>query len=680
MTPAGLTTGALAASFLLSLLAAIAGLGAASPRARRLHHAAMIGSAAVGVVGAAGFLLWQVPRVSFGASGILFQAPIVVDRLSAFFLLIVHAVALMAAWFGATYTEYSAGTEAGATSHAGPGHAHYPVRVVLPVTAVFVLSMQAVVLSGGITSFLLFWEAMSLSAFILVMADGEDESRRAALLYLAIAQFGAGALMVGCGIAGEGSLTATFDTLASTVGLLSPGASATAAALVIFAFASKAGVAPFHAWLPEAHPRAPSHVSALMSGAMLKVALYGLIRFTTTCWPTLHAGWGIGLLALGLTGAAVAAIYANIAREIKRVLAWSSVENIGLAFAMFGFRLVLLGEGLPVLADAVMAALLLHLLAHALFKTGLFLSAGAVMHGAHTGKIEALGGLASRMPRLSAATLGLCLAAAALPPFGSFAAEWMLVQAVLASLGMRRADVAVTGVAMLVGVAFVAGLAVFAMVRLFAFVYLAEPRSDGARLAKEPAAGLYRPVIALAAAVLLLGFLVPWLPPLFPVPFDILGRTASGAWAPSGGQGLQAISLLVVAIAAALGAAWLVQRALGANRSVRRYHTWDCGQPIDASMEYTATGFSAPVRFFLRDIVRAEKHLVFEPVTPSNPWIRNGRMEFRKAGGILAQLYFPVAQLIEAVGDRLRHLQNGVIQFYIALVLATLLLTLWVAL
>ncbi len=321
-------------------MAALAGLATRSRHARALHHAAMIASGAIGVAGAAAFLAWQVPRVSFAASPFLFHAPIVVDWLAAFFLLLVHAVALMASWFAVRYTD---------------DDTHYPPRLVLPLTAVFVLSMQAVVLSSGLAAFLLFWEAMSLSAFVLVMADGEEESRRAALLYLAIAQFGAGALMVGCGILGEGSLFATFDTLASTVGHLTPGASMVAAALVIFAFASKAGLAPFHAWLPEAHPRAPSHVSALMSGAMLKVALYGLIRFTTVCWPTLPAAWGIGLLALGLAGAAVAVIYANIARGFKRVLAWSSVENIGLAFIMFGFQLLLRADGWPVLADAVMA-------------------------------------------------------------------------------------------------------------------------------------------------------------------------------------------------------------------------------------------------------------------------------------------------------------------------------------
>jgi hydrogenase-4 component B len=666
MTPGGLASGALLSAFLLSAAAALIGAVGRSRAMRRLHHAAMIASALTGVAGAGIFLVWKVPALSLGGSPLLFDARLIVDRLSAFFLLLLHAVSLMTSWFGTRYTEDE--------------RRRYPFRAVLPLTAVFVLSMQGVLLASGVAGFLLFWEAMSLSAFLLVMADREEESRRAALLYLAIAQFGAGALIVGCGILGGGSLFATFDTLASGAGMLSPRASTLATALVLFAFTSKAGLAPFHAWLPEAHPRAPSHVSALMSGVMLNVAIYGLLRFTSVCWPSMAAAWGAGLLALGLGGAAVAVIYANIARDIKRILAWSSVENIGLAIGMFGFQVVLRRAGSPVIADAVLAALFLHLLAHALFKSGLFLGAGAIMHAAHTGKIEMLGGLAARMPRLSVAALALCLAAAALPPFGSFVAELMLVQSALAAMATRSATVAAAGVAVLVAVAFVAGLAVFAMVRLFALVFLAEPRSAGARGAVEPAAPLRFPVLALAAGVLALGLLSPWLSFVFPVPLDLLTPTVAAGAAFSGGQGLLVAPALGLAILAALGTAWLLRRALGRPSRIRRFHTWDCGQPIDETMEYTATGFSAPVRFFLRDIVRAEKHLVFRAVVPSNPWITHGEMEFRKVGGLLAGLYFPVARLIENVGASLKRLQNGVIQFYIALILATLLLTLWVAL
>jgi hydrogenase-4 component B len=666
MTAGGLASGALLTALLLSAAAALIGAIGRSRATRRLHHSAMVASALSGVAGAGVFLAWRVPPLSLGASPLLFDAPLVVDRLAAFFLLLLHAVSLMTSWFGARYTEEQ--------------QDHYPVEAVLPITAVFVFSMQGVLLASGVAGFLLFWEAMSLSAFLLVMADREEESRTAALLYLAIAQFGAGALMVGFGILGGGSLFATFDTLASSAGTLSPAASTLAMALVLFAFTSKAGLAPFHAWLPEAHPRAPSHVSALMSGVMLNVAIYGLLRSTSVCWPAMPAAWGAGLLALGLGGAAVAVIYANIAREIKRILAWSSVENIGLAIGVFGFQVVLRRAGATVIADAVMAALFLHLLAHALFKSGLFLAAGAIMRAAHTGKIEMLGGLAARMPRLSVAALALCLAAAALPPFGSFVAELMLVQSALAAMATHHAAVAGAGVAVLIGVAFVAGLAVFAMVRLFSFVFLAEPRSAAARGAVEPAAPLHLPVLALAASVLTLGLLSPWLAFLFPTPFDVLAPALGAGAAFSEGRGLLVVPALGAAILAALGAAWLLRRALGSPSRIRRFHTWDCGQPIDATMEYTATGFSAPVRFFLRDIVRAEKHLVFRAVVPSNPWIRRGEMEFRKAGGALAGLYFPVARLIEHVGASLKRLQNGVIQFYIALILATLLLTLWVAL
>ena len=652
--------------FLLGLgaaaLAALAGLYSRTRGVRRLSHALSALGAAAGLAAAATFLSAGLPPLTLGSSPLLLGAPLVVDRLSAFFLLVLHVVWLMAAWFGAVYTEDE--------------RDKYPPRAVLPLTATFVLGMQGVLLSSGLASFLLFWETMSVASFFLVMADGQDDSRGAALLYLAIAQFGAGALLVGMGLLTGGDILVDFAALPAAMSGLGPGQNALATALVLFAFASKAGLAPLHAWLPEAHPRAPSHVSALMSGVMLKVALYGLIRFTTVCWPALPGAWGIGLLALGLGGAAVAVIYANLARDIKRVLAWSSVENIGLIFTMLGFSILLRSRGLTALADAVAAAMFLHVLAHALFKSGLFFGAGAVIRATHTGKLESLGGLANRMPRFSAGMLALTLAAAALPPFGSFIAEWRLLQALLSALSSRSPDIVVTAVAALTGVAFVAGLAVFAMVRLFAFTFLAEPRSDAARDAHEPALALGGPALVTGGLVLALGVLSPWAGLLLPVPWRGLPETGAGMAASTGvADGLLPLAL-GLSLAGALVAAWL---ARGFPRT-RRYHTWDCGQPIDASMEYTATAFSAPVRHFLRDIVRAEKHVVFQPVVASNPWVRTGRMEFRKAAGLLERVYYPIAQLIEDVGARLKQLQNGVIQFYIALILVTLLVTLWVAL
>jgi hypothetical protein len=184
----------------------------------------------------------------------------------------------------------------------------------------------------------------------------------------------------------------------------------------------------------------------------------------------------------------------------------------------------------------------------------------------------------------------------------------------------------------------------------------------------------------MAAAVVLLGLATPWVSPLVPIGADIPSPPDMAASMVATGSLLWLAPALAAAAVAACAAGWLLRRLLGPATRIRRYHTWDCGQPIDSTMEYTATGFSAPVRFFLRDIVRAEKHVVFRPVVPSNPWIRRGEMEFRKAGGVLAGMYFPIARVIEGTGARLKQLQNGVIQFYIALILATLLLTLWVAL
>jgi formate hydrogenlyase subunit 3/multisubunit Na+/H+ antiporter MnhD subunit len=666
LVQAGLLTGLCG-----SLAAGAVALGAGSRGARTASHAVLAVSAAAGGSAAFVFLAAGLPSLRLGASALFFGAPLAVDRLSAFFLLLLYAVVLLSSWFAWRYTELE--------------RHKYPARAVLPLTALFVAGMQGVLLSTGLAGFLLSWEAMSVASFFLVMADGRDESRRAALLYLAVAQFGAGALLVGMGIVAGGDTFATFDTLAAAAAL-DPGRSTLAALLVVFAFASKAGLTPFHAWLPEAHPQAPSHVSALMSGAMLKVAIYGLLRFTSVCWPDLGTPWGAALLVLGIGGAAKAAIHANLDRDVKRILAWSSVENIGLIFAMFGFSVVLHARGLDAAADIVQAAMFLHILAHALFKSGLFLAAGATATSAGSLKIEALGGLANRMPRLSAGALGLSLAAASLPPFGAFAAEWLLLQGALVALAAGDPRAAVAAVGLLVGLGLVAGLAVFAMVRLFGFVFLAEPRSERARAATEPDAALRGPVLAAAVLVLGLGVLSPWasalLPPGFngrmltfvPFPFE-LGRSALTAHAD-----LVPVAGLALAIAAAAGAGWLLWRGLGRTGGTRRYHTWDCGQPIDASMEYTATAFSAPVRHFLRDIVRAEKHVAFRPMVEGNPWIRKGAMEFRRSAGVLERVYYPIAGLIEGVGARLKQVQNGVIQFYIGLILATLLLTLWVAL
>lgn len=662
----------LLAGFCGSLLAAVVGAAAGSRRARAASHALLAVSAAAGASAAVAFLAAGLPALRLGASALFFGAPLAVDRLSAFFLLLLHAVVLLSSWFGWRYTELE--------------RHRYPAGAVLPLTAVFVAGMQGVLLSTGLAGFLLFWEAMSIASFFLVMADGRDESRRAALLYLAVAQFGAGALLVGMGMVTGGDIFATFETLGDSASALDGGRTTIAVGLIVFAFASKAGLTPLHAWLPEAHPRAPSHVSALMSGAMLKVAVYGLLRFTSVCWPHLAAPWGAGLMVLGLGGAAKAAIHANLDRDVKRVLAWSSVENVGLIFAMFGFSIVLDARGLDTAADIVQAAMFLHILAHALFKSGLFLAAGATATATGSLKIEALGGLANRMPQLSAGALALSLAAASLPPFGAFAAEWLLLQGALVALAAGDPRAALAAVGLLLGLGLVAGLAVFAMVRLFGFVFLAEPRSDAARTAVEPDAALRGPVLAAAVLVLGLGVLSPWASPLLPRGFE--GRVLAfvpfaheaGVAALASHANLLPVAGLALALAAAGGAAWLLRWRAGRVGGTRRYHTWDCGQPIDASMEYTATAFSAPVRHFLRDIVRAEKHVAFRPVVEGNPWIRRGVMEFRRSAGVLERVYYPIASLIEGVGARLKQVQNGVIQFYIGLILATLLLTLWVAL
>ena len=511
----------------------------------------------------------------------------------------------MASWFAATL-------------HRGRSRRTTRRALVLPLTAVFVLSMQAVVLSSGIAEL-----PALLGSDVAVGVPARHGRRRG------------GVAPGGAALPGDRAVrrrrphgrvrhprrrVAVRDVRhagdhASACSRRAP--RRPAAALVIFAFASKAGLAPFHAWLPEAHPRAPSHVSALMSGrdaeggGLRPDPVHG--RLLARRCP---AAWGIALLALGLAGAAVAAIYANIARDIKRILAWSSVENIGLAFAMFGFRLVLRRRGL---AGARRRGDGGALPAPARPRA---VQGGPVPRRRrdhprrrHTGRSKRSAAWPTGCRACRRRRWRCALAAAALPPFGSFAAEWMLVQAVLASLATRRADVVVTGVAVLVG----RGLRRRAggvrdgapvLVRVPRRTAFGRPRAR--RWSPRPACGARSSSLAVGGPGARRARAVA--PAAVPGPVRHRSApTAAGTWAPSGrtgpaARGRRSAAAMAAALAARLAGA---ARARRAPRDVRRYHTWDCGQPIDATMEYTATGFSAPVRFFLRDIVRAEKHLVF---------------------------------------------------------------------
>lgn len=636
----------------LSLLGTgLAGIIAIFGRGKATHRVSMsvlAFSAAAGVISAVHALSQHTP---FGVSAF-----------SPIFFLILNVVTCLVAAYAIAYGERYRET--------------YDLRSLDALTALFVLGMQGVLLAPTPLTFLLFWEVMSVASFFLVMADGAEESIHAALFYLIMTQLGAGALMAGFAILSGGSLSLTFPQIAMTARSVPPQSLTLAFVLLFFGFGSKAGLWPFHVWLPIAHPQAPSHVSALMSGVMLKMALYGFL-LSLTLFPALPGSWGVVVIVIGLVTAIYGALYAVVDRDMKRTLAYSSMENLGLMFLMVGIGMRALALGNTALLVTALSAVVLHAAAHALFKAGLFMGAGTVVAVVHDRSLEKMGGLAKRMPRFSAAMLVLSLAAAALPPSGAFAAEWLLLQHLVSSLsGLSRAD-QVLFVTILAGVAFVSGLAMFAMVKLFGIAFLAQPRSEHAAHATEPSAGLSWPVMVAAFFTVVLGIGAPVFLRLARMTTDkpslVTGYLTAGTTSLSP-------FLLGACGAVLLVAAYALRRLLSQPSHERTFHAWDCGQPITAAMEYTATAFSGPIRFFFRMLLRRDKSVSAKPVVDTNPWIVTRTFSLEIWRVWYEWLYVPVIRAALFASTWVRRLQNGVIQFYIALIVLALAVTVAIAL
>ena len=629
-------------------------------RGKARRRFAMLTLAAATAIGAPTGAAAVVFRPEFQAAPALFGMRIALDPLAAVFFALLNAIACAVSIYAIAYVD---------------GHADaYDVRRLDALTAVFMLGMQGVVLAAAPLAFLACWEIMSIASFFLVMADRKPESLRAALFYLIMTHLGAGAILAGFMLLSGGFMHAGFGWMAAYAQGLPDATLLLAFALFLFGFGSKAGLWPFHVWLPEAHPQAPSHISALMSGVMLKMALYGFLRVLLGILPPLPASWALPIVALGLLSAVFGALYAVVERDLKRLLAYSSIENIGLIFTMVGAALYARGAGLPVLADAALAAAVLHAVAHAIFKSGLFMGAGAIVGQLHTRDLEAMGGLAKRMPRFSGAMLVLALGAAALPPSAAFMSEWVFLQHVLAAV--RTASPFTQGVlvAILSSVAFVGGLAVFAMIKMFGIAFLGRPRGAHAAQAQEPSIGLSAPVFAMAGLTLVVGLGAPALLAVT----GFFGVT-DGRRLVAGGGALSPFSL--AAVFAAVGAAAFMARRLSSDaKHERAYHAWDCGQPTDASMEYTATAFSAPARFFFRLLLRSRKDVQASPIAATNPWIarKTSVLEIRQVWYEL--MYAPIVRAALFVSTQARRLHSGVIQFYIAMILAALIAALVISL
>lgn len=538
-------------------------------------------------------------------------------------------------------------------------------------------SMLLTVVARNAVLFLLAWETMAVSSFFLVMFEGERESvRRAGWTYLVATHIGTAFLLVLFVLLGRrgGSL----DFAAFSLTGAAPGLAAAAFLLAVIGFGTKAGFMPLHVWLPEAHPAAPSHVSAVMSGMMIKTGLYGLARTLTFLGPP-PPWWGWTLVGLGAVSGILGVLFALAQHDLKRLLAYHSVENIGIIGLGLGLGLLGISYAMPTVAFLGFAGGLLHVVNHAVFKSLLFLGAGSVLHAAGTREIDRLGGLLRRMPVTGLTFLVGAAAICGLPPLNGFVSEFLLY------LGALRAIAAVpapsTGalaasVTVIAALALIGGLAVACFTKAFGVIFLGEPRSDHAAHAHEAGPAMRIPMLVLAAACAGIGLGGPCLPILLQ---SAVGILTGGVSAPADLTGIVAVLWRITAVFGglmllALLLACLRSRLL-ADRPVTRAVTWDCGYAAPtARMQYTASSFADPIVRMFRAVLRTHKR--FDPpagLFPASSSLSTSTLDVYKE-----HLYTPVFSAAGRLLARFRWIQHGRLNLYIlCIVLALLALLGW---
>ncbi len=578
------------------------------------------------------------------------------DPLAAFFLVPIVVLSALSAWYG---PDYFGGHD--------PGRAG---RSWLPFNAL-VGGMIGVCLADNALFFLLAWETMALSSFFLVAFDHREEGvRRAAFIYLVAAHVGTAFLLPMFLSFANAAGTADF---AAFSGALTGSAASAAFVLAVIGFGAKAGFVPLHVWLPDAHPAAPSHVSALMSGVMLKTGLYGLIR-TLTFLGVPDAWWGWTLIAVGAVSALIGVLFALAQRDLKRLLAYSSVENVGIVCLSLGVATVGRAAGLQSVAFLGFAAALVHTVNHAAFKGTLFLAAGSAVRAAATREMDRLGGLSRRMPFTAAVFLAGSLAASGLPPFNGFYGEFLLLSGLWR--GVIEADpstaVSMAGAASVLALVF--GLSLIVYIKAFGVSFLGSPRSDAAGDASESPASMTVPMAALAAFCVLGGLawaalfraVIPAAAGAFgPVPLAEAADTSEWLWK------ITSVSGLLVLAAGCVALLRLRRGRPAARASV----TWGCGYgPATARMQYTGSSFVQPATELFGFLLGTRKN-----VRPPEGYFPAGRrFETETPDMSREKLYRPLLAAVSRLFSRIRAIQEGRLQVYVAYMVLTLLaLLLW---
>ncbi len=596
------------------------------------------------------------------------------DTLSGLFYMIIGIAVLSVGFYGPGYVkEYDDKKD--------------PFSVLGLFTGLFISGMLMVLLADDAFFFMIAWELMSVASYFLVSFQHEDAAnRRAAFLYLIMAEVGAISIILAFGVLASFSMdySFTFDAFRDTE--LSGTWASIAFVLALLGFGMKAGLVPIHVWLPEAHPVAPSHISALMSGVMLKVAVYGLIRFCFDLLGDIQWEWGVVLLVIGAVSALAGILYAMVQTNLKRLLAYSSVENIGIIFMVLGMTMIFLDQGHPELAALGFLAALFHAFNHALFKNLLFLGAGVLQHQCHSLNLETMGGLIKRMPHTSKLFLVACMSISSLPLFNGFVSEWLAFQTALQvdviDNAVLRSMIPVAAAAL----ALTAALAAACFVNVYGTIFLGQARSRHAEKAQEiDDKGMLYSLRILAGLCFLIG--------IFPgVMIDLINivslqiihqplpNEAATNWfwlAPvAAEQASYAAPLVLLGVLIAGGISyWYLRRDPAV--AFRRSDTWDCGfGGLTPHMQYNSTSFTMPFkRIFDKAWLIDEK---IDTTTGKIPLqVTDIHYQLHIQDHSWPKIYHPIEKLVYFLARVVGRIQTGNIRIYLGYSFVTLIFLLW---
>ena len=545
----------------------------------------------------------------------------------------------------------------------------------------FILSMYAVVLSGNIITFLISWETMSVVSYFLVTFDRDRKSAKAGLIYAIMTHIGTGFIIVLFLVLYKYTGQMDFQGIKAMTARIPVDIKSVVFIFSVIGFGTKAGIIPLHTWLPKAHPAAPSNISALMSGVMIKTGIYGFVRI---CMDVVGQGptwWGIAIIVIGAVSSILGVLYALMEHDIKRLLAYHSVENIGIILLGLGASMMFRSDGLYTLSAIALIAGLYHTVNHALFKSLLFLGAGSVMHATHTKNMEDMGGLLRSMPYTGLTFLIGSVSICALPPFNGFVSEWITYQALI--LGFQAPSVAAKIISPLGGaaLALTGALAAACFVKAFGISFLGAPRSRHAETAKESSPSMIIGMAILALLCLAFGVFPGTVIGVLSSPVFLL----TGSYGISPGQwylyiketaaALSPSSILITVIVMGVASVIFV-RSVGGKRKTSYGDSWDCGMPaLTPRMQYSATAFTKPIRLIFKKIYLPRRELkVSYSVKPF--FVKTMKYSGEITPFFERYLYDPVTTFIHKFAGRVRLLQSGSLQLYLGYILVTLILLL----